>query len=117
MANHIIEIKNIWGSVNQPLHSKLTLSDHGVTKVDPGDTVTWVSTDPRVSSFLIKYEPRPNSTNLFEKDPRPFRREKIVAGWTGKIKKTARRRQVEKYSICWAQEGQVFCFDPKIQVN
>jgi hypothetical protein len=114
-TKHTIEIRNDKGSVSQPTKSKLTLSDRGVTLVDPGDTVIWVNTDPRISSFLIKYEP--NSTNLFEKDPRPFKKDGKFAGWTGKIKKTARRKQVENYSICWARAGQVFCLDPKIQIN
>ncbi|NND31247.1 MAG: hypothetical protein HKN76_01560 [Saprospiraceae bacterium] len=127
MANRTIAILRSDPDPIDPSNSRLTLSDNGVTFVDPGDVVTWIIDKDceKITSIFIHDDAR---FDLFDPDPAP------VSGstrWTGVINpKTAEKIQAknsgkppepivegENYTIYWSEEGRIYSFDPIIQIN
>lgn len=110
--NHQIKILKAHPNRLQPDKSRLELSDNGNTEAHSGDEVTWVVEDSDITSIIIMDDNK--LSNVFSPDPKP------VGGssrnWTGKTKSVV-HTQVESYTICWAQDGQVYCYDPQIVVN
>jgi plastocyanin len=111
MANHDIFIRLGKTNLDEPDKSTLELSDGGTSNIKSGDTVTWIIDDKEITSILVMDDNRHN--NVFAPDPRP---EKGSRNWTARAKEV-KKLEVETYTICWAQNGQVFCYDPQIIVN
>jgi plastocyanin len=80
--------------------------------VKPGDTVTWIVKASGITSILVMDDNR--RANVFESNPSP-----VFGGinWSGVVDRSIVGRKVETYSICWSQNGKVYCYDPKIVVN
>jgi hypothetical protein len=111
MANHDIFIRLGKTNLDEPDKSTLDLSDGGTSVIKSGDTVTWIIDDKAISSILVMDDNRHN--NVFAPDPKPV---KGSTSWMAKAKEV-KKEEVETYTICWVQDGQVFCYDPKIVVN
>jgi plastocyanin len=111
-THHEIVIHAAHPNVHQPDKSRLDLSDNGNTVAKAGDTVSWIVNDPSITSIIVMDDNK--LSNVFSPDPKP------VGGgtknWTGRTKPVI-HTQVESYTICWAQNGQVYCYDPQIVVN
>jgi hypothetical protein len=112
MANHDIIIELGKPNFEEPHRSTLELSDKGTTSIRSGDTVTWVIKDKEISSILVMDDNR--HSNVFLTDPRPG---KDGATWVAEAKGNIKKVEVETYTICWAQGGKVFCYDPVIVLN
>ena len=95
----------------------LTLSDHGNTNVDPGDTVLWIiapgSGVEAITAITMKSSPP--STNIFSTAPHQVGNS---ANWKGTVDSGAADGSEYIYSISWNVNGGGSCvFDPKIIVN
>jgi len=115
MATHIITIKTSHRNHDHPERSSLSLSDHGKTKVKPSDTVVWVNQNAKIDSFLVLFTDW-KRIRLFNAAPAPlvsFSGQK----WKVRIDPDALPGTAYEYTICWVQDGQVYAYDPKIQVN
>jgi hypothetical protein len=115
MAHHRIRITASAPNRIQPDKSMLEMSDGGMTHVKQGDTVTWIIDVRAMTSILIKDDNI--HVNLFEPDPKPEAPAKRDSEWSGKISDNLLGGVEENYTICWSQDGETYCFDPKIQVN
>jgi plastocyanin len=115
MAHHHIRITNSMPNKAHPDKSALELSDSGITRVNPGDHVTWIIDAKEITSILVKDDNI--HVNLFEPDPHPVAPEKKDSEWTGTVQQKLQKGAEESYTICWTQAGETYCFDPKIQVN
>lgn len=111
MADYKIFIKLAKPNFDSPDKSTLDLSDNGTTSIHSGDTVTWIIDDKDITSIVVMDDNR--HRNVFSPDPRP---EKDGKSWKAQAKKVD-KLEVETYTICWAQDGKVFCYDPQIIVN
>jgi hypothetical protein len=128
MANHTIAILRSDPDPIAPGKSRLTLSDGGLTIVEPGDVVTWIiDKDCReITSIFIHDDAR---FDLFDPDPAPV---SCSTHWTGvinpkpakKVKHKKKRKLLkdlelegESYTIYWSEEGKIYSFDPIIRVN
>jgi hypothetical protein len=118
MATHTITILASKRNSAHPDKSKMTLSDHGNTKVKPGDTVIWRNAASSVDCFAVLFNDA-RHTNLFKQVPAPVKTMKFKdqSQWKVRISSTATPGSIHKYAICWIQDGKVYVYDPKIQVN
>jgi hypothetical protein len=115
MATHIIKIGTTHRDHKHPERSRISLSDHGKTSVKRSDTVIWVNQNPQIDSFLILFNDS-RRIRLFHAAPAPlasFEGKK----WKVRIDPDALPGTAYEYTICWVQDGQVYAYDPKIQVN
>ena len=103
-----------------PENSYLKLSDGGLTLCDPLDSIQWIVDQTKadieengeITSILIQGDA---ISNFFiastQKENEFFKK------WTGKVRRDLQPGDVSKYTIYWSQKGNVYCFDPKIQIN
>jgi hypothetical protein len=103
-----------------PENSYLKLSDGGLTLCNPLDTIQWIVEQTKadidengeITSILIQGDA---ISNFFiastQKENEFFKK------WTGKVRRDLQPGDVSKYTIYWSQKGNVYCFDPKIQIN
>lgn len=110
MANRPITITGIGGD------GSLTLSDHGITNVEPGDTVTWkIGQNSGVAEITGIVNTGPD--NVFAPDdPAPLGGS---SNWQGTVNPQIPRGSTENYIINFtrAEGDERGSFDPKIQVN
>jgi hypothetical protein len=115
MATHTIKIGTTHCNHAHPEQSKVSLSDKGNTSVKPSDTVIWDNQNPKIESFLILFNDW-KRIRLFKTERALLSTEKGKK-WKVRINADALPGTSYEYSICWVQDGQVYCYDPKIQVN
>jgi hypothetical protein len=110
MANRPITILGI-----DPNSFALILSDHGITNVNPGDTVTWnIGANSGVASINSITET--SGVDVFDPDPAV---EPNSTSWQGTVNPTIARGSEESYTIYYTADngGETHRFDPKISVN
>ena len=110
MANRPITIEGIGAD------GRLNLSDHGITHVDPGDSVTWII-GPNSGISAITGITNSGPTDVFApKDPAPLAGS---SNWQGTVNPKVPRGSEENYLIHFIKEegNEPGSFDPKIQVN
>ncbi len=104
----------------RPENSYLKLSDGGLTRCDPLDSIQWIVEQTagdilengEITSILIQGDAISNFFLLStEKENNFFKK------WTGRVRRGLQSGEVSKYTIYWSQGGNVYCFDPKIQIN
>ena len=96
-----------------PSQSYLVLDDGGISVVKPNEEVVWkVNKKLKISSILIKDD---KSINLFVPDPAPVKGDFKI--WKGTVRGNLTAGEEENYRIYWSEEGVVYSYDPKIQVN
>jgi len=120
MANHTIVILRSDPDPVDPSNSRLTLSDSGETVVNLGDVVTWVIDKDCQSISSIFIQDEKHGPGVFDPDPAPVMG---TSHWTGVInpnlvtKSKKGDYQEETYTIYWAENGEIYAFDPIIRVN
>lgn len=115
MATHVIKIRTTHRDKAHPERSRISLSDKGSTKVKGSDTVVWINENEKIDSFIILFNDW-KRIRLFHAAPEPlvsFHGKK----WKVRINADALPGTTYEYTICWVQDGQVYAYDPKIQVN
>jgi len=103
-----------------PENSYLKLSDGGLTLCDPLDSIQWIveqtagdiEENGEITSILIQGDAISNFFLLSTQKEKNFFKK-----WTGKVRRGLQPGDVSKYTIYWSQRGNVYCFDPKIQIN
>jgi len=103
-----------------PENSYLKLSDGGLTLCNPLDTIQWIvkqtqadiDENGEITSILIQGDAISNFFIAFTQKENEFFKK-----WTGKVRRDLQPGDVSKYTIYWSQRGNVYCFDPKIQIN
>jgi hypothetical protein len=104
----------------RPENSYLKLSDGGLTRCDPLDTIEWIieqtpadiRENGEITSILIQGDAISNFFLFSAKMENKFFKK-----WTGEVRRGLEPGEVSKYTIYWSQRGNVYCFDPKIQIN
>lgn len=106
-----------------PANCSLTLSDNGITEVNPGDYVEWVIGPGSGVAQIKNIKVDQGSLDVFDPDPQP------VSGstsWKGRINPAITEVEQENYTIQWVTAGagwlnkgagQLCSFDPIIKVN
>jgi hypothetical protein len=103
-----------------PENSYLKLSDGGLTRCEPLDSIQWIveqtagdiAENGEITSILIQGDAISNFFLLSTQLENNFFRK-----WTGEVRRGLQPGEVSKYTIYWSQRGNVYCFDPKIQIN
>jgi len=104
----------------RPENSYLKLSDGGLTRCDPLDSIEWIveqtpsdiKENGEITSILIQGDAISNFLLLSAQ-----KENKFFKKWTGEVRRGLQPGEVSKYTIYWSQRGNVYCFDPKIQIN
>ena len=104
----------------RPENSYLKLSDGGLTRCDPLDSIQWIieqtpadiKENGEITSILIQGDAFSNFFLLSTQMEKNFFKK-----WTGEVRRGLEPGEVSKYTIYWSQRGNVYCFDPKIQIN
>jgi hypothetical protein len=96
----------------------LTLSDHGNTNVDRGDTVAWQIGHNSGVGSISAITKKANSVDIFSTEPQAHGGGSSP-NWQGVVSNDAAGGSVYDYSIFWwASSGAgPFEYDPKISVN
>lgn len=103
-----------------PENSYLKLSDGGLTLCEPLDSIQWIvdqtagdiAENGEITSILIQGDAISNFLLISAQKENNFFKK-----WTGKVRRGLQPGEISKYTIYWSQRGNVYCFDPKIQIN
>lgn len=101
-------------TAGDPSNGSLTLSDHGHTVAEGGDTILWQIQNKSGVASITAIQEKPDSTNIFSTTPR-----KRGNNWMGVIDTAAAPEAEYLYSIVWmAEDGSgPYTFDPKITIK
>jgi hypothetical protein len=113
----------ILGSVPNNKHpnlSYLDLSDGGLSFCKVKTVITWtveqtpkdISEHGKITAILIEGDGFSNAFN-----PAPMIGKGPIKDWIGMVRPNLQPGDEEKYTIFWVQNGNIYCYDPKIQIN